>query len=125
MVTAHRKEQLSVEILSGNHKIISDVSLNLGGKNEGPDPHRLLEASLSACTIMTLQMYANLKKIPLVDVEVMVKIDSEGSSAQISREVKLIGNLSEEQKSKLIEVANKCPIHRLLCSQITIETRSV
>jgi putative redox protein len=127
MVTAHRKnnlkDTLAVEILSGSHKILSDVSVKLGGNDEAPDPHRLLEAALSACTIMTLQMYASAKKIELNDVEVMVRIDSEGSETHLTREIHFTGDQSDEQKSRFVEIANKCPIHRLLCSHVTIETK--
>ncbi len=125
MVTGHRKGPLGVEILADAHVIISDVSTQLGGLDEGADPHRLLEASLTACTIMTLQMYAQLKKIDLSDTEVMVRIDSEGSETNLTREIKLIGNLSTEQRARLIEIANKCPIHRLLNSKIKIETKEI
>ena len=125
MVTGKRKDKLGAEVIAGPNRLTSNVSIEQGGNGSGMDPHRLLEASLTSCTIITLQMYANLKKLDLVDTEVMVRIDSEGPETHMTREIKLIGNLTPEQRKRLIEIADKCPIHRLLSSHMTIETSSI
>ncbi len=125
MVQGIRKEKLVAEIVSGTHKIISDVSEKLGGTDSGPGPHEILEAALTACTIITLQMYADRKKWPLTSANVKVSIDKEGPESHITREISLSGELDSEQKARLIEVANKCPIHKLLMSQITISTTAL
>lgn len=125
MVTGHRNGKLGVQITSGTNQILSDVSVTLGGENQGMDPHRLLEASLTSCTIITLEMYAKLKKIELNDIEVTVHIESEGIETLMTRQIRFFGEMTIEQKTKLIEIADKCPIHRLLSRHIIIETKSI
>ncbi len=123
MVQGKRLNQLAAEIVAGHFSIVSGVSEKSGGNDEGPDPHELLEAALTACTIITLQMYANRKQIPLSSTQVVVKVESESTEAtRISRKIQLEGNLSEQDRQKLLEIANKCPIHKLLSSRITIDS---
>ena len=125
MVEAERKEILQAHIQAGTHAIVADVLPNLGGENTGPNPHELLESALAACTIITVQMYANRKAWPLRSTNVKVKIEVEGPQTQILREISFEGDLDGEQKTKLLEIANKCPIHKLLQSQITVITKTV
>lgn len=115
-------QKFQFEIAESQHRLISDVSPALGGDDAGPDPHQLLKMSLAACTAITLQMYAQRKKMNLTDVNVEVSILIEGKETQIQRRLHLEGELSAEEKQRLYEIANKCPIHRLLESQITIAT---
>jgi putative redox protein len=123
MVTGIRKENLVAEIKSGKHTLISGVSEELGGHDEGPGPHGILEAALAACTILTVQMYANRKNWPLESTDVEVKITSENKvETKISRKVSFKGDLTGEQKERLLDIANKCPIHNLLHSKIDITT---
>ena len=122
MVNGKRIGKLGAEVSSISNRVVVDVDASLGGDGAGMDPHRLLEASLAACTIITLQMYANLKKLDLKDVEVSVDIDKEGDESHINRKIKLIGYLTEDQRKRLIEIANRCPLHRMLSHQIKIET---
>ena len=122
MVTGQRKENYIASLQVGSHTIFADVLEKLGGNNQGPSPHELLEASLAACTIITLQMYANRQKWNLQSADVKVTIDKEGPESHITREIKLIGELTDEQKNRLMEIANKCPLHKLLTSKIEITT---
>jgi putative redox protein len=122
MVTGQRKELLVATMVAGNFSIISGVSEKLGGRDEGPNPHELLEAALAACTIITVQMYADRKGIPLESTDVKVTTISEGAESVISRELSFRGNLTPEQKTRLTEIADKCPIHKLLESKIAIQT---
>lgn len=124
MVTGQRKELLVATMVAGNFSIISGVPEKLGGRDEGPNPHELLEAALAACTIITVQMYADRKGIPLESTDVKVNTVSEGAEKSvISREISFRGNLTTEQKTRLAEIADKCPIHKLLQSSVTIETK--
>lgn len=123
MVSASRKGDYLVEVVAGSFQILSDVKSDLGGKDLGPNPHELLEAALAACTVMTVQMYANRKGWPLSSTDVSVKTLKEGPESNILREISFKGELSDEQKAKLLEIADKCPIHRLLVSHMTIDTR--
>ncbi len=123
MVEGKRLNNLAVEMTSGAFKIISGISKELGGDNEGPSPHELLEAALTACTIMTLQMYANRKQMKLSSCNVTVEVESESAQASVmTRKIQLEGELSIEERGRLLEIANKCPIHKLLSSKITINS---
>lgn len=116
------------------HHLISDEPPDLGGKELGPNPYDLLLAALGACTAMTVRMYANLKKWPLESMSVRLrhaKIHAkdcadcetkEGMIDRIEREIRLGGPLSPEQQDRLMEIANKCPVHRTLMSETKIPT---
>lgn len=108
-----------------NHSIQSDTSVDSGGHDEAMNPHEILESALAACTSITVKMYAKRKGMKLDDVEVTVHTESEGKESVISRKIKLIGTLTEDETARLLEIANKCPIHKLLMSQITIPTEKI
>ncbi|MES2769626.1 MAG: OsmC family protein [Bdellovibrionota bacterium] len=100
-----------------------DVKEKQGGANSAPDPHDYLEAALAGCTAITVQMYANRKGIPLESVDVKISITKEGKEGnEITREVKFKGNLTEEQKTMLLAIAEKCPIHHFLVRGANIRT---
>lgn len=122
MITGKKINKLAVDMNIRNHTLISGLTENLGGSDEGPNPHELLEAALAACTILTVQMYADKKGIKLESTQAFVKILSEGSETRILRELNFKGDLSKEEINKLTEIAEKCPIHRLLQSQVIIDT---
>ena len=122
MISGSRKNDLVAEMKVRNHTFISGLVEKLGGHDEAPNPHELLEAALAACTILTAQMYANRRSYELESTDVIVKIVSEGSETKISREVSFKGDLSTEEKAKLFEIVEKCPIHNLLQSHVSIST---
>jgi putative redox protein len=122
MITAKRLEGLVAEISVRDHKLVSGVNAALGGHDEGPNPHEVLEAALAACTIITMQMYANKKNIKLESTQVEVKILEEGIETKIQRIINLKGDLSEAERSRLLEIADKCPLHKLLESNVKIIT---
>jgi putative redox protein len=123
MIVTHRKSGLAVTIQAGNHTLISDVEPSLGGKDDGPNPHALLEAALGACTSITVQMYANRKGWPLKSCSASVMFIQEDKDAIIiSRTVEFEGPLDGEQKSRLLEIADKCPIHQVLTRGVKIMT---
>jgi uncharacterized OsmC-like protein len=121
-------------ITAGRHQLKSDEPINVGGTNTGPSPYDLLLAALGSCTSMTVALYARRKQWPIRDVEVRLKHsriyandcgDCEtkvGMLDKIEREIVLTGPLTEEQRTRLLEIANKCPVHRTLASEITIES---
>lgn len=126
MVHSKRLSNLGAEIVAGHFQIVSGVLPELGGNDEGPNPHELLEAALAACTTITIQMYANRKKMKLTSANVQVKIDSESAEASIiSRKIQLEGDLSAEERTRLLEIADKCPIHKLLASKISIQSELI
>lgn len=123
MVQASLKSDLVATIKTDTHEIIAGLPVKLGGKDEGPDPHEYLEAALASCTVLTCQLYANRKQWPLVSTDVEVKITSETKElTTIQRNIRFVGELSEEQRQRLLEIANKCPIHNLLEGKIQIAT---
>ncbi|NNE64269.1 MAG: OsmC family protein, partial [Gammaproteobacteria bacterium] len=110
-------------LYSDNHRLMADEPLKYGGSNLGPTPYDLLLMSLGACTSMTLRMYANRKKLALDDVEVTLLHqrvhaedceDCDHKIEKLVRRIKLTGDLSNDQKLRLIEIADKCPVHRTL-----------
>jgi putative redox protein len=123
MVHGSNKNNLHVDMTSASHSISSGLAVALGGNNEAPDPHVLLEASLAACTILTLQLYANRKQWDLGGIEVDIKILKENKEGTvISRSIAFTNELDAEKIDRLTEIANKCPIHNLLVGSVAIET---
>ncbi|KYG65047.1 hypothetical protein AZI87_10745 [Bdellovibrio bacteriovorus] len=123
MVKAQRKSDAMVaELKVRNHHFVAGLVEKLGGHDEGPNPHEYVEAALAACTVLTAQMYAARKGIPLESTDVVVKIVSEGEETQISRQISYRGDLTQEQRDRLSDILERCPIHNLLESKITIST---
>lgn len=120
--STHRLSDLAYEIQTNDFKVIADVPTKLGGENRGPDPHEYLQISLAGCTAITLQMYAKRKNIPLDSVDVKIEITKEGAENLIRRDIRLNGDLSEEQRQSLFAIAEKCPIHSFLSRGAKIES---
>ncbi len=126
--------KLQQEIMSGPHRFLADEPVKAGGLDSGPGPYDLLLASLGACTSMTLRLYADNKKLPLQRVSVRLthnKIHAEdclncetkeGMIDRIDRNITLEGALRADERKRLMEIADKCPVHRTLESEIEIRT---
>lgn len=134
-VVTRTQETFTTEIMTDEHGLIADEPLEIGGNDLGPSPYELLSASLGACTGMTLRMYADRKKWPLKEVRVHLqhqKIHADDCKScedesqkidHIERFIEIEGDLSTEQKERLLEIANKCPVHNTLNSPVEIITK--
>ena len=116
---------LQQKLTAGDLHFLSDAEVSKGGSDSGPSPHEYLGAALAACTSMTLKMYAGRKEMKLDNAIVTVDIERHDDVETFSREIQLQGNLSAEEKERLLEIAHKCPIHKALAGQIQIKTQLV
>jgi putative redox protein len=124
-------------VRAGRHTLYADEPIELGGDDIGPDPYDYLLAGLGACTSMTLRMYALRKELPLRRVTVRLRRDRihardcedcetrEGRLDEITREIRIEGDLDDAQRQRLLEIAEMCPVHRTLTSEVKIRTRLV
>jgi uncharacterized OsmC-like protein/alpha/beta superfamily hydrolase len=129
-----RAAKYQQEIMSGPHRFLADEPVAFGGLDSGPGPYDLLLASLGACTSMTIRIYADRKELPLERVTVRLnhkKVHAEdcaeceskdGMIDRIDRNITLEGNLDAEARKKLMEIADKCPVHKTLTSEVSIRT---
>ncbi|MFM6928963.1 MAG: OsmC family protein [Bdellovibrio sp.] len=120
-----RIENYEYELDVKGFKVRTDIEANIGGTNRAPDPHDYLQVALASCTAITLQLYAKRKGFPLESVDVKIRITEEGAQNVIQREVRLLGELTQEQKQNLMAIAEKCPIHKFLEKGAQINTLSV
>jgi len=131
------KEGFRTQISAGQHQLIADEPKEAGGTDEGPSPYELLLAALGACTAMTLKMYVERKKLPVTDVEVLLSFDrihiddcescvkeeriNDQEVQHISRLIYVTGDVTEEQKERLLYIAGRCPVHVTLHSNPHVE----
>ncbi len=122
------------DISASGHHLIADEPINYGGDFLGPTPYQLISAGLGACTSMTIRMYARRKNIPLEHVQVDISHEkihavdcaaceqSSGKVDRFKRQITLVGELSDEERQRLLGIADKCPVHRSLENEIDIVT---
>lgn len=103
-------------------ELVADEPVDMEGDDAGPKPTELLLGSLGACKAITLKMYAGRKGWPLERVDVALTEEKAGDRPQIQAALHLEGNLSEEQKERLLVIADKCPIHKMLSARVDIHT---
>jgi uncharacterized OsmC-like protein/alpha/beta superfamily hydrolase len=127
-------DNFTTQISTNSHQMIADEPASIGGDNLGPSPYEYLNAALGSCTALTIKMYAQRKEWNLQEVfvylshakkhaeELGVVSEGKGKIDHISKKIKFIGDLNAEQKTRLLEIASKCPVHRTLQNDIHIET---
>lgn len=124
-VTAQKGSgKLQQVIAVDRHRLLSDAPEALGGEDSGPEPHDLLAAALAACTTLTVTMYARRKGMALEDVRVRITHGPEDGGYAFQRRIDYVGALGPEDRRRLTEIANKCPVHKTLSGSIRIETEA-
>lgn len=130
-------DNFTTRIQTAKHSFIADEPGGVGGDDFGPSPYDFLSSALAACTVMTLKLYAERKGWPLQEVyayityskkhsdDLMVDVEKPGNLDVLSKRLKLVGDLDEEQRRRLKEIASKCPVHKTLLSQTVIETELI
>lgn len=125
----------ALDIFAGRHRLAADEPREAGGDDTGPSPYELLSAALAACTTMTLRMYAERKGWSVGRIHVAVRHEKihardcadcetrEGRIDRFERVIEIEGALSAEQRTRLLEIADRCPVHRTLTGEVKIETR--
>jgi uncharacterized OsmC-like protein/alpha/beta superfamily hydrolase len=135
-VAEHGDGPYAVDIRAGQHQWRADEPADVGGQDRGPTPHQMLSAALGACTAITIRMVADRRQWPLARVSVAVRhsrvdapvADDSNAAAsgrkldQFERRITLEGKLDAAQRQSLLEIANKCPVHRTLQSEVLIQT---
>ena len=128
------EDNFTTSIQTKKHVIIADEPESVGGDDFGPSPYDLLSSALAACTVMTLKLYAERKKWDLQEVyayityskkhsdDLMLDIEKPTRLDHLSKKLRFVGNLTDDQKNRLKEIASKCPVHRTLISDTIIET---
>jgi putative redox protein len=136
VVQETRKSKFNQIITVGPHRLVADEPVAAGGEDAGPGPYDFLLAGLGACTSMTMRLYADRKSLPLDRVTVTLKHSKiyakdceecetrDGMLDQIERDIAMDGALDVEQRKRLMEIADKCPVHRTLTSEVRIVTKA-
>jgi len=129
-------QSFAQKIQAGAQQLTADEPVSFGGTESGPSPYDLILAALGACTSMTIGLYARKRKWPVEEITVSLRHSKihardcddcetkDGRIDRINMEIHIAGSLTDEQRSKLMEVAGKCPVHQTLTSEINIKTRA-
>lgn len=113
-------ENYTVKLQNGRHEFLADEPLDKGGSDAGPGPDELLEAALASCTAVTLRMYAERKQLPVAEIEVTVSLQRIEKKTVFTKAIKVNGDVSEEQRKRLLEIAALCPVSRTLLNEVEI-----
>ena len=115
--------QYKTEMRLDSHTLIADEPLDNGGQDLGPSPSDFLRMSLASCTAITLRMYANRKGFDVSQIEVKVRMEDVDNKTVFHRQVSITGNIDEQQRKRMLHIANVCPIHKILTNPIEVHTK--
>lgn len=124
----HQSQGALTTLSIGRHVWNADVDKTLGSDDVAPDPHELLDSALAACTTLTLELYLRRQGWPVTSLQVKIEhVESRGSDGrvdyQMQRQITVTADLTEEQRARLLAIAGKCPIHRVLEGAVSINTQ--
>lgn len=123
------RDRYQTVIQTDKHELIGDEPIENNGTDLGPDPYEFILAGLATCTAATLRMYADRKGWDLEQLKIELSLEVErvgvSQSTNILRELHFIGNLDDGQKAMLLNIAEKCPVHKLLTNQVVITTKQI
>lgn len=123
------KDKYRTEVRASGHTVVADEPVAVGGKDEGINPNEFLLASLGTCTAMTLRMYADRKSWPVdricVDLTMDIVKGNDQQTTYIKRHIRIDGNINEHQKQRMLQIADNCPLHRVMTSPIVITSNLV
>ena len=134
VVVRNSGDGVLTQVRAGGHDLLADEPVSAGGTDRGPTPYDFLLVSLGSCTAMTLRLYARRKGWPLESVEITLEHDRiyaedcadcetrEGRVDRVRRAIVIEGDLDEAQRQRLMEIADRCPVHRTLKNEVTVET---
>ena len=117
-----QKNHYKTTLTNGRHELVADEPTDIGGTDLGFRPSELLSSALATCTCVTLRMYADRKAWALEDVQVSINFewDNATKTTHIKRHITLVGDLSNDEKTRLMDIADKCPTHKILSNPIVI-----
>lgn len=114
------------DINAGKHQMVADEPVPLGGDDLGAAPYQYLKAALGSCTAMTIRMYAERKKWPIENVIVTLRHSRDAKKqSMFERDIKLVGDLTEDQRERLLDIADRCPVHKTLSHGVTILSKLI
>lgn len=119
------KTPYQVTLSTAQHQWLADEPVEAGGGDTGPSPKEVLLSSLAACTAITLKMYAARKQWPLQEVKLELSLEvaaQAGAATRIVRQIELLGDLDEEQRRRLMQIADACPVHKILTGTVEISS---
>lgn len=126
VVQLRDNESYTCDVQAGKHSFVVDEPIPLGGDDLGAAPYQYLKAALGACTAMTVRMYAERKKWAVENVIVTLSHSRDANKQSVFvRDIKLVGELNDEQRERLLEIADRCPVHKTLSHGATILSKLV
>ncbi|MBL0742071.1 OsmC family protein [Chryseolinea lacunae] len=119
------RDKFNTQLSNAVHSLVADEPVDAGGQDAGPTPGDYMRMSLASCTAITLRMYANRKQLDVEKIVVTVTSGQQQYKTVFTCVIAVTGNITEEQRARLEEIAHRCPVHKVLTNPIEIETKLV